>query len=104
MLNWLLAHHGLTLNDSLTIATHVTNGSNDLCYNFVLGKFVHTACTHHHVDAGEITDAFATELVNKLHPAILDIQLMVSHRVSNGAAPDRRCCRGMATIIVLTIN
>ena len=87
MLNRLLAHGGLTLNNLPMIAAHVNNGANELCYNFVLGKCVHTACTHHHVDTAEITDAFAMELIDKLRPVILD------YTTANGVPRGSKCRR-----------
>ena len=68
MLNRLLTHANLTINDLPTI----DGLDQKLCYNYVLGKCVHKGCLNKagHIDSTKITDDFATALLEKLSPAV----------------------------------
>ena len=47
-------------------------GEQAICYNYILGRCVHTACRNRdgHLNASNIPDDFATTLVEKLCPAM----------------------------------
>jgi hypothetical protein len=64
---------GVTWPDMPKIDRLVTNGTNHLCYNFILGKCTSRYCTHRrsgHINATDVPDAFATSLCNVLRPGI----------------------------------
>jgi hypothetical protein len=63
----LLSHSNLTVDDLPTLPSTTT-----LCYNFILGYCNNPTCTRSegHVAATDITDEFATELLQKLRPAM----------------------------------
>lgn len=64
----LLTSLNLSLADLPTLPSLAADTS--LCYNFVLGKCVHNGCQHKHAPVSDITDEFATKLVDLLKPAI----------------------------------
>jgi hypothetical protein len=65
----MLTLSNLTLADLPTLPT--TDGTPaPLCYNYVLGKFIHEGCQHHHIPMAEIPDDFATQIISILTPAI----------------------------------
>ena len=68
-LNQLLEHMGLTIADLPTLPVMATS-TTSICYNFVLGKCVHSGCLHKHVDAVDVTDDFAEKITSTLTPAI----------------------------------
>ncbi len=70
MLNRLLSHTGLTIEDLPTLPGSDTK----ICYNYILGKCVHKGCLNKsgHLDVAKITDEFASALVDKLSPAEAD--------------------------------
>jgi hypothetical protein len=55
-------------------------GNVTLCYNYILGRCVHSGCQHKHVPVKEVMDKFATALVNLLQPAVTNF-------LTNGAPP-----------------
>ena len=65
MLNRLLSHTGLTIEDLPTLPGSDTK----ICYNYILGKCVHKGCLNKagHLDVTKITDEFAVALVDKVH-------------------------------------
>lgn len=81
-LTQLLASLGLTLADLPTLPSMALSETS-LCYNFVLGKCVHNGCQHKHAAATEISDEFATKLVNILSPAVQNF-------MTNGAPRQKR--------------
>ena len=68
-LNQLLDSINLTIAD-LPALPSLATADTTICYNFVLGNCVHSACLHKHVDAAEVTDDFATKLTTMLAPAV----------------------------------
>ena len=54
-----------------------------LCYNYILGRCVHSGCQHKHVPAEEVPDDFAAALVTLLQPAVTNF-------MTNGAPPPFR--------------
>ncbi len=80
----LLGHLNITVDDLPTLPSGVS-GVSGLCYNFILGYCNNPACTRldGHVAATDIPDEFATELMQKLRPAM-------AHFVANGAPPQRK--------------
>ena len=70
MLNRLLSHTGLTIEDLPTLPGSDTK----ICYNYILGKCVHKGCLNKagHLDVTKITDEFAVALVDKLSPAVTE--------------------------------
>ena len=78
----LLNSLNLSLAD-LLILPSVATGDTKLCYNYFMGRCVHSGCTHKHVDVEDITDEFATALVTLLQPAITNFMM-------NGAPNPRR--------------
>ena len=82
MLNRLLSHAGLTIDDLLTLP----GSEQKICYNYILGKCAHKGCLNKagHIKVAKVTDDFATALVDKLSPA-------VSEFLQNG--PGAQKCR-----------
>jgi hypothetical protein len=82
-LTQMLNHVNLTIDDLPSLA----QWSSGLCYNFILGHCSMQNCPRAdaHVNATDITDEFATELIQKLRPAITEF-------IANGAPrkPKRR--------------
>lgn len=68
-LTQLLTSLNLTLADLPTMPSMAASDTT-LCYNYVLGRCVHSGCQHKHAPVEEVTDDFATALVNLLKPAI----------------------------------
>ncbi len=77
----LLSHLNLTVADLPTMPGLASDTT--LCYNYVLGRCVHTGCQHKHVPMEDIPDDFATALVTLLSPA-------AQHFITNGAPAQRR--------------
>ena len=64
---------GVTWADMPKIERLVENGTNNLCYNYILGKCVSRYCNHRragHINATDVPDGFATTLCNTLRPGI----------------------------------
>lgn len=72
-LTQMLNHVNLTIDDLPKLAPEVS-GENGVCYNFVLGRCTIDSCRHRdgHVNARDVTDEFATELLTLLRPAITE--------------------------------
>ena len=82
MLNRLLGHAGLTIDDLPTLQ----GSEHKICYNYILGKCVHKGCLNKagHIDVTKVSDEFAAALVEKLSPAVTEF-------LQNGpGAPKRR--------------
>ena len=84
----MLNHVGSTIDDLPKLAPEVS-GSNGICYNYVLGRCASDSCNHSdgHVNAHDVTDEFATDLITKLRPAITEF-------MQNGLPPNARRRRG----------
>ena len=80
----MLSHCNLTVDDLPSLQS---SGASNLCYNFILGYCNNPTCTRldGHVAATDISDEFATELLQKLRPAMNEF-------IANGAPrrPKRR--------------
>jgi hypothetical protein len=80
----MLSHCNLTVDDLPSLPS---SGASNLCYNFILGYCNNPTCTRldGHVAATDISDEFATELLQKLRPAMNEF-------IANGAPrrPKRR--------------
>jgi len=63
---------GVRWTDMPTIATYMVNGTNNLCYNYILGKCNPRYCTHKqgHAPATDVTDDFAEKLCTLLQPGL----------------------------------
>ena len=70
-LNALLTHCNISLDD-LPKLTPDLNGAHGICYNYVLGCCNMDGCQYEHLNARDIPDDFATELINKLRPGITE--------------------------------
>lgn len=83
----MLNHANITMDDLPRPANHDTGSG--ICYNFILGRCAVDQCQHEHVNASEVTDEFATDLLSKLRPSITEF-------VTNGlpAGTKRRRPRG----------
>ena len=68
-LTQLLTSLNLTLADLPTLPSMSSSGTS-LCYNYVLGRCVHSGCQHKHAAVEDIPDTFATALVTMLNPAV----------------------------------
>ena len=77
LLGPMMEHLGITIDDLPKLP-----GETRICYNYVLGKCTHQYCKHKdgHINASEITDDFATALIDKIRPA-------VTHFIANGPPP-----------------
>ena len=84
-LTQLLTSLNLTLADLPTLPAFAASDTS-LCYNFILGRCVHSGCVHKHVPAADVTDEFADKIVTILAPAVQ--QFMTS-----GAPPQPRLKR-----------
>jgi hypothetical protein len=64
-----------TWNDMPKLQKYMVNGTNGLCYNYVLGKCNPKYCTHRggHAKLVDITDEFANTLCTLLQPGINDM-------------------------------
>lgn len=84
-LNKLLTFCRLTIDDLPTLPPTVSTGSGGICYNFILGKCTHAGCQHKdgHINASDISDDFAAELLTKLRPGITEF-------LANGAPRYRK--------------
>jgi hypothetical protein len=82
----MLNHANLTLDD---LPRPLVAGDGSVCYNFILGRCSVDQCQHEHVNASDISDEFATDLLSKLRPSITNF-------VTNGLPPGtkRRRPRG----------
>lgn len=82
----MLNHANLTLDD---LPKPMVAGEGGVCYNFILGRCSVDQCQHEHVNASDISDEFATDLLSKLRPSITEF-------VTNGLPPGtkRRRPRG----------
>ena len=82
----MLNHVNLTVDDLPTLPAGVS-GTNGICFNYILGSCPNPSCARidGHVAATDIPDDFATELLQKLRPAITEF-------MTNGAPrrPKRR--------------
>ena len=80
----MLTHINQSIDDLPKLAPEVS-GANGICYNYILGHCVMDNCRHMdgHVNARDVTDEFATELLNKLRPAITEF-------MANGLPPRAR--------------
>ena len=84
----MLNHANITMDDlPKPSLDHDIGGG--VCYNFILGRCAVDQCQHEHVNATDITDEFATDLLAKLRPSITEF-------VTNGlpAGTKRRRPRG----------
>lgn len=64
---------GVTWPDMPRIERLVENGTNNLCYNYILGKCTSRYCTHRrmgHINATDMTDEFTTKLCTTLRPGV----------------------------------
>jgi hypothetical protein len=61
---------GVRWENMPTIPAYMANGTNKLCYNYVLGKCNPRYCTHRqgHAAQTEITDEFAEKICTLLQP------------------------------------
>ena len=75
----MLNHANITIDDLPKPALDHDTGSG-ICYNFILGRCAVDQCQHEHVNAQDITDEFATDLLSKLRPSITEF-------VTNGLPP-----------------
>lgn len=80
----MLNHVNRSIDDLPKLAPEVS-GTNGVCYNFVLGHCTMDGCRHidGHVNARDVTDEFATELLTLLRPAITEF-------TTNGVPPRAR--------------
>ena len=84
----MLNHANITMDDlPKPSLDHELAGG--VCYNFILGRCAVDQCQHEHVNATDITDEFATDLLSKLRPSITEF-------ITNGLPPGtkRRRSRG----------
>ena len=84
----MLNHANITIDDLPKPALDHDSG-NGICYNFILGRCAVDQCQHEHVNAPDISDDFAADLLSKLRPSITEF-------VTNGLPPGtkRRRPRG----------
>ena len=77
LLGPMMAHLGITIDDLPKPA-----GGPAICYNFVLGRCVVVSCRNKdgHINATNVTDEFAAQLLDKLRPA-------VTHFIAHGPPP-----------------
>jgi hypothetical protein len=70
-LTQLLNHANITIDDLPSLPGHEQS---QLCYNFILGHCTMRNCPRAdaHVNATEVTDEFATELIQKLRPGMTE--------------------------------
>ena len=63
-----LTHANMTLEDLPTLPEYIKNGTNGLCYNYVLGNCTSKYCNYKdgHALASKITHEFARNMINKL--------------------------------------
>lgn len=67
---------GVTWPNMPRIERLVENGTNNLCYNYILGKCTSRYCTHRrlgHISASAVPDDFATTLCSLLRPGVESI-------------------------------
>ena len=83
----MLNHANITMDDLPRPSPDSDNGS--VCYNYILGRCAVDRCQHEHVNATDISDEFASDLLSKLRPSITEF-------VANGLPPGtkRRRSRG----------
>ena len=74
MLTRLAEFCGCAIADLPTLPEYVRDGTNTLCYNYVLGKCVHKGCRmkNGHAPATAVTAEFATALIARLQPGITE--------------------------------
>jgi hypothetical protein len=82
----MLNHANLTLDD---LPRPTVAGAGSVCYNFILGRCAAEQCQHEHVNANDVSDELATDLLAKLRPSITEF-------MTNGLPPGtkRRRPRG----------
>ena len=63
---------GVRWTDMPTLSNFMVNGTNSLCYNYVLGKCNPRYCTHRqgHASANDVTDEFADAICTLLQPGL----------------------------------
>lgn len=81
----MLNHVNLTMDDLPKPSQELDSGT--VCYNFILGRCAVDRCQHEHVNASEITDEFATDLLSKIRPSITEF-------MANGLPPGTKRRRG----------
>ncbi|KAL3772726.1 hypothetical protein ACHAWU_004971 [Discostella pseudostelligera] len=77
LLGPMMEHLGITIDDLPKLP-----GEQRVCYNYVLGRCTPQYCKNKdgHINASDITDKFATALIEKIRPA-------VTHFITNGPPP-----------------
>lgn len=67
---------GVTWTNMPKIERLIENGTNHLCYNYILGKCTSRYCTHRrlgHISATDVPDDFASNLCSLLRPGVTNI-------------------------------
>ena len=63
-----LSHSNMTIDDLPTLPDYIRNGTNGLCYNYILGHCTSKYCNYKegHAPASKITNEFARTMISKL--------------------------------------